>query len=94
MARSVINLASSPTSEKYADVPRTMQAIPWKGAVQEQEPSIKMVSINSLRFNSNHSAILVCLKASSNLVTIMGPYKVDMGSDGNIMLFHTYKNYS
>ena len=30
MARSVINVASSTSSEKYAEVPRAAQSIPWK----------------------------------------------------------------
>ena len=62
-----------------------------KEAEHEQESSIKMVNINSVRCNSNHSAILAELKTVSNKITIMVPYKVDMGSDGIIMLFHMYK---
>ena len=58
---------------------------------QEEDPDIKMVKISSVGFNSNHSAILAKLKTSSNKTTIMVPYKVDMGSDGNIMPFHIYK---
>ena len=62
-----------------------------KEAKQEKEPGIKMVNINSVRFNWNHSAILANLKTSSNKFTIMVPYKVDTESDGNIMPFHIYK---
>ena len=62
-----------------------------KEAEQEQEPSIKTVSINSVRFNSNHSPILANLRIPSNKVTIGVPYMVDMCSDGNIMPFHIYK---
>ena len=36
-----------------------------KEAEHEQEPSIKMVNINSVRFNSNQSAIVAKLKTSS-----------------------------
>ena len=54
-----------------------------KEAEQEQEPGIEVVNINSVRFNSNHSAILTNLKTSSNKVTLMLPYKVDTGRDGN-----------
>ena len=50
-----------------------------------------MVNINSIRFNSNHSAIIANLKASSNTVVITVPYKVDTGSNGNIMPFYMYK---
>ena len=50
-----------------------------------------MVNINSVRFNSNHSTIIVHLKTSSNEVVITVPYKVDMSSDGNIKPFYMYK---
>ena len=59
---------------------------------QEQETNIEMVNINSVRFNSNPSAIIANLKTSSNKVVITVPYKVDMGSDRNIMPFNVYKN--
>ena len=62
-----------------------------KEAEMEQEPGIKTVNINSVRCNSNHSAILANLKTSSNKVIIMVSYKVDTGSDGNILPFHIYK---
>ena len=58
-----------------------------KEAVNEKEPGIKMVNINSVNFNSNHSAIIANLKTSSNKVTLMMPYKVDVGSDGNLIPF-------
>ena len=50
-----------------------------------QEPAIETVNFNSIRFNTNHSAIKVDLKTSSNKGVATMPYKVDMGSDGNIM---------
>ena len=51
-----------------------------------------MVNINSVSFNSNsnHSTIIASLKTSPNKVTSALPYKVDMGSDGNIMLFNIF----
>ena len=52
---------------------------------------METVNINSVRFNSNHSAILASLKTSCNKVTIMVPYKVGIGSDWNKMPFHIYK---
>ena len=63
-----------------------------KEAEQEQEPRIKMVNINSVRFNSNHSAIQADLKTSYNKATITVPYKRDVGIDQNIMPFYIYKN--
>ena len=58
--------------------------------VHEQEPCIGMVNINSFSFNSNHSAIMAILKTPSNKATIVVPYKVDMGSDRNIMPFNIF----
>ena len=57
-----------------------------KEADQEQETDIEVVNINSIKFNSNYFTIILAnLKTSSNKVLITVPYKVDMGSDGNIM---------
>ena len=56
-----------------------------KETAHEQESGIKTVNINSVNFNSNHSAIIANLKTSSNKTAIMVPYKVDTGSDGNII---------
>ena len=61
-----------------------------KEAVHEQEPGIETVNINSVNFNSNHSAIMANLKTSSNKATIMVPYNVDTGSDGNMMPFNIF----
>ena len=44
-----------------------------------------MINRNSININSNHSAIIANLKASSNKATTALPYKVDTGSDGNII---------
>ena len=62
-----------------------------KEAEQEQEPGIKKVNIDSVRFNSNHSGVLASQKTSTYKVTITVPYNIDMGSDGNIMPFYIYK---
>ena len=62
-----------------------------KEDIQEQESCIKMVNINLTSFNSNHSVILAKQKTSSKQATMMVPYKVDMGCDGNIMPFDIFK---
>ena len=49
-----------------------------------------MININSISFNSNHSAIIANLKTSSNKATIVVSYKVGMGSDGNIESFNIF----
>ena len=51
-----------------------------------------MVNINSFIFNRKQSVITANLKASSNQVSIIVPYKVDTGSDGHIMPLHLYKS--
>ena len=61
-----------------------------KEAVHKQEPVIEKVNINSVNFNSNHSAIIANLKTSSIEATIVVPYKVAMGSDWNIMPFNIF----
>ena len=61
-----------------------------KENVHKQEPGIEMVYINSVSSISNHSTIIANLKASFNKATIVMQYKVDMDSDGNIMLFNLF----
>ena len=61
-----------------------------KEAVHEQLPGIKLVNINAVNFDSNHSTIIANLKTSSNKAAIAVLYKVDMGSEGNIMLFNIF----
>ena len=53
-----------------------------------------MVSIDSIQFNKNHSVLIANLKMAAGHNKIMVAYKTDTGSDGNIMQFHVYKNYS
>ena len=50
-----------------------------------------MVNINSIIFNSKWLVITANLKTSLNQVSIIVPYKVDTGSDENIMPLHLYK---
>ena len=64
----------------------------------EQEPDqcniedhIDMVNINSIIFKSKQWAITTNLKLLSSQVSIIMPYKVDMGRDGNIIPSHLYK---
>ena len=91
MERGVTNVASSTILKMYAGVlgNSAVNTIE-KEAKHEQEPGIKMVNINSVNFNSNHSTMIANLKTSSNKANIMVPYKVDKGSDGNIMAFNIF----
>ena len=56
----------------------------------EEEDHINIVNINSIIFNSKWSVITANLKTLSKQVSIIAPYKVDTGSDGNIMPLHIY----
>ena len=59
---------------------------------QEKKVKIDMVNINSVSFNSKCSVITVNLK-TSNQARITVSYKVDTGSDTNIMPLHIYKKF-
>ena len=52
---------------------------------------IEMVSINSVHFNKNCSILTANLKTSVGKNSISVPYKIDMGSDRNIMPLHIFK---
>ena len=64
-----------------------------KEADQEREIDIETVNIKSIRFNSNHSAIIANLKTSSNKIIITVLHKIYTGSDGNIIQFYMCKKY-
>ena len=50
-----------------------------------------MVNIDSIIFNSKWSVLTANVKTASNQVAITVPYKVDTGSDGNIMPLQLHK---
>ena len=52
---------------------------------------IDMVNINYIGFNSKQSVIVAKLKISSNQISIIIPYKINTGSDGNIMPICIFK---
>ena len=58
---------------------------------RNKETDVEMVNIISIQFKSTHSAIIANLKTSWNKVVMTVPYKIDMGSNGNIMPFYMYK---
>ena len=53
--------------------------------------NINSININSITFNSRPSVIAANLNTSSSQATSVVPYKVDSGSNGNIMPFHIFK---
>ena len=50
-----------------------------------------MLSVDSVQFNITHSIFTTILKPSVGQNSITIPYKIDMGSDGNIMPMHIFK---
>ena len=62
--------------------------------VQEsQDGQIEIVSINSVCVNRNQSVITASLDTFAGKNKVKIPYKVNMGSEGNIMPFHIFKKY-
>ena len=62
-------------------------------AIQENTGNnFETVSINSVYLNKNHSILTANLKRSVGKNSISVPYKIDMGSNGNIMPLHIFKN--
>ena len=57
-----------------------------------KEKSIDLVNMNSVHFDKNCSVIRAKLKMSAGINNVIVPYKVDTGSDGNIMSLYIYKN--
>ena len=55
------------------------------------EEEIETVSINSIYLNRNRSLITAHLKTQVGKTATEIPYKIDTGSEGNIMPLHIYK---
>ena len=62
-----------------------------KEEIHKQGPGIKRENTNLISFNSNHSMIKARLKTLSKQATMMIPYKIHMGCNGNIMPFNIFK---
>ena len=60
--------------------------------VKDPQGDMETVSINSIFWNNKWSLIMANLKtmAGNNSITI--PYKIDTGSEGNLMPLYIYKN--
>ena len=56
-----------------------------------QEEEIETVSINSVYLNKNHLLITVHLETQVDKTTIEVPYKIDIGSEGNLMPLYIFK---
>ena len=55
-----------------------------------EESSIDSVNINSIHFNKNHFVIMAKLKMPAAINNLIVPYKIDTGSESNIMPLHIY----
>ena len=55
------------------------------------EKDMKLVNINSVQFNKKHSVLTTKSKTSSDQNSIIVPYKIDTGRNGNIMPEHIFK---
>ena len=56
-----------------------------------RKTALTWVCINSIHFSKNQSVLTMNLKTSAGPNNIIVPYKVDTGSNGNIMPLHIYK---
>ena len=56
-----------------------------------EENSTDSVNINAIHSNKNHLVITAKLKMSAGIDNVIVQYKVDMGSEGNIMPWHIQK---
>ena len=60
-------------------------------AQELQEEEIETVSINSVYLNKNQSLITARLEMQVGKTTVEIPYKIDTGSEGNIMPLYIFK---
>ena len=67
---------------------KKVQSIDQETDQYQKETDIDTVNINSVNFNSKCSVITSNLKTSSDQARVIIPYKVDIGSDGNIIPLH------
>ena len=68
-----------------------MHSINQKTGQYKKEDDIDTLNINASNFNSRHSVMVANINTSSNQAIIAMPYKVDTGSNGNLMSLPIYK---
>ena len=68
-----------------------MHELEVKEAQEVNEGEIETVSINSTHLNRNWSLITVKLEVQTGGNTVEIPYKIDTGSEGNIMSLFMFK---
>ena len=60
-------------------------------AQDSQDEEIETVSINLVHLKKNQSIIMVHLETYAGRNNVEIPYKIDMGSEGNIMPLYIFK---
>ena len=60
-------------------------------AQDSQDEEIEMVSIVSVHLNKNQSVIMAYLDTYTGKNNVEIPYKIDTGSEGNIMSLYIFK---
>ena len=68
-----------------------VHAVKIEVAPEPNEEDIETVSINSIYLNRNQSLITAHLKMQVGKTATEIPYKIDTGSEGNIMPLHIFK---
>ena len=69
----------------------TVHEVEIEMAQEPQEEGIETVSINSIYLNKNQSLITAHLEMQVGKTTIEVPYKIDTGSEGNLMPLYIFK---
>ena len=60
-------------------------------STKDPQGDMETVSINSIFWNNKWSSIMANLKTMAGNNTITVPYKIDTGSEGNLMPLYIYK---
>ena len=87
MEKHVLVMGRWATSRRYAGVGGTawFHEVGIEMAQESQEEEIETVSINSIYLNKNQLLITAHLKTQVGKTTIEVPYKIDTGSEGNLI---------
>ena len=70
---------------------QAMHELEVEGVQEIHEDEIETVSVDSVHLNKNQSLITAKLKMQVGKSIIEIPYKIDTGTEGNIMLFYIFK---
>ena len=70
---------------------RAMNKVEQEAVQNDARENIELVNINSIQFNKNQYVLTASSKMSTGQSNIMVLYKIDTGSNGNILSLHVYK---